>query len=158
MTPAEAQRLIVDTTTAWVDHDESAVVWAGEYDGRWGIRMSQETRDFTTLWFDIGDLTVGLEAYLLPGPPHDVSEVYRQALARNWRSWPVWIALERSGDLYIVGRIPLARLDAEALDTAVGAVYGLVDVAFRPMVRAGFAKQVRHEASPTATGAREKTS
>lgn len=138
MTRDEARTLIMDVTRGWVDDETSSVVWAGSHEGRWGIRMAQTNRDFTTLWFAIGERTVGLEAYLLPKPPRGREEVYRQALTRNWRSWPVWIALDRLGDLHVVGRIPLTDLRADTLDGAVGAVYELVDLSFRPMVKAGF--------------------
>jgi len=139
MTRQEARRLIVTAARKWVEDPDSAVVWTGEHEGRPGIRMTQENRDFTTLWFEVGDRTVGLEAYLVPAPPHNQAEVYRQALVRNGRSWPVWIAAGRDGDLYVLGRLPLESLDEEALDRAVGGVYELVDIAFRPMIRAGFA-------------------
>ena len=95
MTRTEAHRLVTTVTRAWVEDPDSAVVWSGEYEGRLGIRMSQQSRDYTTVWFDVGERTVGLEAYLLPAPPRNAAEVHRQALIRNWRSWPVWIATNR---------------------------------------------------------------
>lgn len=138
MTQDDARRLIIEMTAEWVDDEESAVVWSGEYEGRLGLRMSQETRDFTTLWFEIGQRTVGLEAYLLPAPQVHREEVYRQCLFRNRRSWPVSIAVDRDGDLYIGGRISLDLLDRARLDQAVAAVYELVDLSFRSLVRIGF--------------------
>ncbi len=138
MSPDEARRVIAATTAGWVEDPDSAVVWAGEHERRPGLRMTQTSRDFTTIWFDVGELTVAAEAYLLPSPPHSREEVYRQCLVRNMRSWPVSIAMDRGGDLSIIGRIPLEIFDAAALDRIVGAVYELVEVAFRPLVRAGF--------------------
>ncbi len=141
MNPDRARRVIAETTTAWVDDPHSAVVWAGEHEGRPGLRMAQTSRDFTTIWFDVGERTVAVEAYLVPPPTHSREEVYRQCLVRNLRSWPVSIAMDRNGDLYVIGRIPLEIFDAAALDQIVGAVYELVEVAFRPLVRAGFASR-----------------
>ena len=159
MTVDEARRLIAAASERWVTDPESAVVWAGEFEGKLGIRMAQESRDFTTLWFDVGQRTVGLEAYLLPPPPHDRAEVHRQALIRNWRSWPVWIATDKNGDLYVLGRIPIESLDEDTLDQAVGATYELVDLAFQPMVRAGFVRAADASAEPDAGNEtqREKT-
>jgi hypothetical protein len=130
--------LLVAVSRGWVDDPDSAVVWAGSHEGRWGIRMAQERRDFTTIWFDVGQRTLGLEAFLLPAPAHDAQEVYRQALVRNAGSWPVAIALDAHGDLVILGRVPLDELDARKLDELVGAVYELVEISFAAMVRAGF--------------------
>ena len=137
---AEGSRTVLEaTTTAWVEDPESDVVWAGEYEGRWGIRMAQQTRDFTTVWFEAGELTLGYEAYLLPAPPKNREEVYRQCLARNWNSFRAHVAIDRQGDLYVVGRMPASEVSSNTLDEAVGAVYALVDLSFRPLIRAGFA-------------------
>lgn len=139
MTVDEARRLVVATTQAWVRDDESDVVWAGSYEGRWGIRMAQRCRDFTTIWFTIGQRTVGYEAFLLPEPPRNRADAFRLCLARNQTSWPVAIALDRQGDLSVSGRIPLESLTAAALDQAVGSVYEIVELTFRPLLEIGFA-------------------
>ncbi|HEX9855041.1 MAG TPA: YbjN domain-containing protein [Acidimicrobiia bacterium] len=138
MNRQSARSLVHEVASGWAADDASDVVWAGEHDGRIGVRMAQQTRDYTTLWFDVGDITVGFEAYLLPAPPRDPAEVYRQCLVRNMTSWPAHLALDRDGELVVVGRIPLALLSREELDRVLGAVYQLVELAFRPLVRAGF--------------------
>ena len=138
VTPHEARQLLESTTTRWVEDEASDVAWAGDFEGRWGLRMAQQTRDFTTIWFDVGELTVGFEAYLLPNPPQGREEVYRLCLARNEASWPAFISTDRSGDLYVRGRIPLSDLTADSIDRAVGAVYEVVELSFRPLIRLGF--------------------
>jgi hypothetical protein len=138
MNRAEADVMVRDVTKAWLDDPDASVVWAGSFEGRRGIRMTQECREATTIWFQIGQRTVGYEAYLLPSPPHDAQEVYRQCLARNHRSWPAAVSVDERGDLYIRGRITLSDLDADRLDEAVGTVYQLVEISFRPLLLAGF--------------------
>lgn len=138
MNPAAARDLLAEVSAAWVADPASAVVWAGEHEGRWGMRMAQEARDFTTLWFDVGERTLGYEAYLLPRPPANRAEVYRQCLVRNRASWLAGFRIDHHGDLAIGGRVPLDGLDAGVLDAVVGAVYDLVEVAFRGLLRAGF--------------------
>lgn len=135
MTPAELLRAV---TTAWATDADSDVVWAGEYDGRWGIRMAQQTRDFTTVWFDVGEITIGFEAYLLPPPRHDEAAVLAQCLKRNHRSWPAYIAADDRGELYIRGRIPVAHLTTDDIETAVGSTYQLVEIAFKPLLQLGY--------------------
>lgn len=138
MTAADARRLLVDTTTAWVDDTATDIVWAGEFEGRWGIRMAQQCRDFTTVWFTVGDLTVRFDAYLLPMPPHRREDVLRFCLIRNWASWPAALAIDREGDLMVTGRVPSPGLDVDDLDRCVGAVYETVELSFRPLVEMGF--------------------
>lgn len=100
--------------------------------------MRQQARDFTTIWFDVGTITIGFEAYLLPPPRHREAEVLTYCLKRNYRAWPAFIAADNRGELYIRGRIPIAGLSAEAIETAVGAVYELIEISFRPLLRLGY--------------------
>ena len=138
ITPIAALDLLVAVTSEWVDDPDSDVVWAGSHEGRWGIRMAQQVRDFTTVWFDVGDRTLSAEGYLLPPPRHNAAEVYRLCLARNWSSWPVGIAIDRQGELYVRGRMPLDSVSRESIDQLVGAIYELVELSFRTLVDAGF--------------------
>ena len=132
MTPAA--ELLRRVTTQWTEDPDSDVVWCGEHDGRWGIRMAQMTRDFTTVWFDVGDITIGFEAYLLPPPRRNESAALDYCLKRNWKSWPAYIAADDRSELYVKGRIPVADIQEDDIETAIGAVYGLVEVAFRPLL------------------------
>lgn len=141
MTPEEATRLIVDATRSWVEDPDSSAVWSGVHEGRLGLRMAQATRDFTTIWLDVGDLTVATEAYLLPAPRHDHAEVYRQALRRNHDAWPAFIALDVTGGLYVRSRSRLAGYSEQVLEETVGATYALVDLAFPGLVAAGFSRR-----------------
>lgn len=135
MTPGELLRAV---TTQWAHDPDSDVVWTGEHEGRWGIRMAQQTRDFTTVWFAVGEITIGYEAYLLPPPRLNQAAVFEQCLKRNHRSWPAYIAADNRGELYVRGRIPVTHITTEDIETAVGAVYELVEVAFRPLVGLGY--------------------
>lgn len=138
MSPSEARALVEEVTQQWVADPDSDVEWAGPFEGRWGIRLVQQARDKTTIWFDVGERTVAYEAYLLPGPPRAGEAVYRYCLARNATSWPSAISADRDGDLYIRGRLPLTDLDDETLDRAVGSVYEIVELSFRTLVRLAF--------------------
>ncbi|MCP3975157.1 MAG: hypothetical protein GY720_11775 [bacterium] len=135
VTPGELLRAV---TTGWAEDADSDVVWAGEHEGRWGIRMAQQTRDFTTIWFDIGEITIGYEAYLLPPPRHNQAAVLEQCLKRNHRSWPAYIAADDRGELYVRGRVRVAHLTSDGIETAVGSVYQLVEVAFGPLLALGY--------------------
>jgi len=131
------ERLLRSHTLEAVEDPASDIVWAGEYEGRWGIRMAQESRDFTTVWFDSGQRTVRFEAYVVGRPPAGGGEeVFRQCLTRNWDTLFARFALDRRGDLFICGRLPNELVTIDSLDTAIGEIYGLIEVAFRPILRA----------------------
>lgn len=136
-----ALQLVQALTLEWVDDATSSVVWAGAHEGRWGIRIRQEAREATTVWIDVGDLTVAFEAYLLPKPRFRREEVYRLSLTRNHRSWPAYISIDDQGDLFIRGRIGLSDLSRERIDQVIGAVYEVVEISFRVIARAGFQRR-----------------
>lgn len=131
---------LVAWTGAMVLDPDSDVVNAEEYEGRWAVRMQQQVRDFTTVWFDVGDLTVGFEAYVLPNPPRGHEAVFRQLMIRNHRMWRTHFSIDRDGDIHLVGRVPLTDWSPGALDAVLGSIYEGVELSFRSLVKTGFGK------------------
>ena len=138
MTRDEAYDLVVRITDAAAADPDSDVVWSGIYEGRPGLRMRQTCREATTVWFTVGEHTVGFEAYLLPAPLHDAEAVYRHCLVRGYRSWPAAIAIGPEGDLFIIGRIPLDALNEQRVGEAIAAVYQVVEMSFPALLNLGY--------------------
>ena len=141
MNSEEARDLVAEVAASWVADPGSDVVWSGEYQGRHGVRVAQQVRDFTTVWFDVGDRTLGYEAYVAPAPPYNREEVYRQCLLRNAAGWRVRFAVDAEGALFLRGRIPLDDLSSADLDAILGAIYDMVEVSFRGIIRSGFVRE-----------------
>jgi len=121
----------------WLDDPESSVEYAEEVEGRWAVRMRQETREATTVWFDVGERSLMFEAYVLPEPVA-AAEVHRQALLRNQRAWRCFFATDHENAIVLRGRLAADMVTLEELDRVLGEVYDTIELAFRPMVRAGF--------------------
>lgn len=121
----------------WLDDEASSVEYAEEVEGRWAVRMRQETRDATTVWFDVGERSLLFEAYVLPAPLAP-AEVHRQALVRNARAWRAFFAVDGEGAIVLRGRLAADRVTLEELDRVLGEVFDTIELAFRAMVRAGF--------------------
>ncbi len=138
MERAELARRLGDLFAGWVDDPDSDVVAAELVEGRWAVRMAQQTRDFTTVWVTPGDRTVAFEVYVLPPPPRRLAEVYRQLLFRNRGAWRVHFAIDGDGEIYLVGRVDVAQATEETIQYVFAEIYGLVDLSFRPLLRAGF--------------------
>ena len=138
MNPAH---LVASVTESGVADADSAVVWAGDHEGRRGVRMRQTVRDMTTVWFDTRERTVTIEAYVLPRPPRRADEVYRQALRRNAGMRRMAFALDDKGDLVLTGKIPVEALTEDELELALGEIYEAVEVSFRAFVAAGFGRE-----------------
>ncbi len=124
----------------WLEDPDSNVSYAEELDGRWAVRMTQEARDATTVWFDIGERSLQFEAYFMPAPLMP-EEVHRQALVRNSRSWRAFFAIDSEGAIVLRGRLASSQVSLEELDLVLGEVYEMVEIGFRPMIRAGIPKR-----------------
>ena len=121
----------------WVEDPTSSVEYAEEVEGRWAVRMRQDVRDATTVWFDVGERSLRFEAYVVPAPLAP-AEVHRQALVRNARAWRCFFAVDAEGAIVLRGRLAADRVTLDELDRVLGEVFESIEVAFRPMVRAGF--------------------
>ena len=53
---------------AWVADPDSDVVYAEKVEGRLAVRMRQQVREATTVWFWVGDRSLIAEAYVIPAP------------------------------------------------------------------------------------------
>lgn len=121
----------------WLDDEEGSVEYAEEVEGRWAVRMRQETRDATTVWFDVGERSLEFEAYVLP-EPRAPAEVHRLALKRNAGAWRCFFSLDAENAVVLRGRLASDRVTLDELDRVLGEVYESIELAFRPMLRAGF--------------------
>jgi len=137
----DAADLVRLVTEGWMADPESSVVWTDDHEGRRGVRMRQQVRDMTTVWFEVGQRTVTIEAYVLPKPPRGAEEVYRQVLVRNASTRRMAFALDRLGDLVILGKIPLEHLDEQELELVLGEIYDLIEVSFPGLVAAAFSRE-----------------
>lgn len=117
----------------WLDDSGSSVEYAEEVEGRWAVRMRQEVRDATTVWFEVGERSLSVEAYVLPGPDQP-GPAHRLALVRNRKSWRVFFAVDEEGALVLRGRLPADRVTLEELDRVLGEIYEMVEVSFRGFI------------------------
>lgn len=135
-TTRDAWAAVEAATLRLAEDPDSDVVWAGEYEGRLGVRMAQQVRDFTTVWFEVGERTVGYEAYVLPELDGDTSEVWRQCLVRNAAMWRAHFALDRHGAVVLRGRFPVERASFAEVDAVLGAIYEAVELSFKALLAA----------------------
>ena len=50
---------------------------------RWYVRMRGDDKDFTTVWFTLGQRTLRYETYVMPAPEENDGELYEHLLRRN---------------------------------------------------------------------------
>ncbi len=128
--------LLVDVIRGWVADPSSAVEYAEEVEGRWAIRVRQEVRPYTTVWWTPGERSIRFEAYVLPLPSATPAAMLYQCLVRNRDTWRVRFAVDRrEGAVLLVGRIPVECLTRDELELALGEVYETIEVAYPSLVR-----------------------
>ena len=89
---------------------------------------------------EIGERTLKLVAGFSVRPQTHEAEAYRYLLALNMKAPGFSFGMDGGNRICLVGRIPLERLDAPALDAAFGRVVEITESAVESYLQLGFEK------------------
>ena len=70
--------------------------------------MQGEHKLATLTWLIAGEHSLQVEAFFCRQPDENHAAFYRFLLERNARMYGVHFALDRTGDVYLTGRLPLS--------------------------------------------------
>ena len=93
----------------------------------------------------IGDHSLSINAFVIRKPDTHEDTVHRWCMAKNATMYGVAYAINELGDIYLVGRLPLAAVSAQELDRIIGAVLQYSDSSFNTLLELGFADAIRRE-------------
>lgn len=113
--------------------------------GRFVVVLPGRAKLRTTVSMAVGPQALTINAFVCRRPDENAEEVYRWLLQQNARSFGVAYALDRLGDIYLVGRIPVTGLRDEDLDRLLGSVLRGSDESFNTLLRLGFGSAIRRE-------------
>jgi hypothetical protein len=99
----------------------------------------------TTCSLVVGRHTLSVNAFVVRRPDENYEAVYRWLLERNTRLFGVAYAVDRLGDVYLVGRLPLTAVTPDEVDRLLGAVVENADGSFNTLLELGFASAIRKE-------------
>ncbi|MFF2657232.1 YbjN domain-containing protein [Kitasatospora sp. NPDC058032] len=99
----------------------------------------------TTCALRVGDHTLSVNAFVVRRPDENHEAVYRWLLERNTRLHGVAYAIDRLGDVYLAGRLPLEALTPDTVDRLLGTVLENADEPFNTLLELGFATAIRRE-------------
>ena len=108
------------------------------------MRLEGEHKLATLTWLIAGEHSLQVEAFFCRQPDENHAAFYRFLLERNARMYGVHFALDRTGDVYLTGRLPLSATSEAEIDTLLGCVLTYSDETFNEALRIGFA--LRHPA------------
>lgn len=86
-----------------------------------------------------------IESFVARGTDQDPRPLYEFLLRRNSKAFGVAYCTDQYGDVYLVGRLPIATVNAEALDLVLGSVMGMADGDFNTILELGFSESIERE-------------
>jgi hypothetical protein len=99
----------------------------------------------TLAWLIAGAHSLHVEAFFCRQPDENHAAFYRFLLERNAKMYGVHFAVDRTGDVYLVGRLPLAAISAAEVDRLLGCVLSYADDTFDQALMIGFASAIKKE-------------
>jgi putative sensory transduction regulator len=123
----------------------SDLAWQEVSDGVFTVELPGERKLTTPCRLDVGEHALGVHAFVSRQPDENHERVYRWLLERNLRLFGVAFAVDRTGDIYLDGRLPLSVVTPEEVDRLLGAVLTYADESFNTILELGFATSIRRE-------------
>lgn len=113
--------------------------------GQFIVTLPGTARLQTNCWVLARQHAVFVQAFVCRRPDENHEGVYRFLLQRNARLYGVRYALDRIGDIHLIGRIAFAAVGSDELDRVLGQVLEAADGDFNTLLELGFATSIRRE-------------
>jgi putative sensory transduction regulator len=133
-----------DVVRAWME--ESGLEWEpGARPGEFVVQLPGEAKLRTTVSLMVGDQGLSVSAFVVRRPDENQEVFYRWLLTRNSRLPGIAFALDKLGDVYLVGRMPIEGVTTETVDRLLGAVLSVADSSFNELLTLGFLESMKRE-------------
>lgn len=109
------------------------------------VKLPGTNKLVTNCWLVVGQHALLVEAFVCRRPDENHDEFHTWLLRRNSRMFAVSFAIDKAGDVYLVGRLPLTGITAEEVDRLLGAVLEYADESFNTLLEIGFVTSIRKE-------------
>ena len=93
----------------------------------------------------VGDHSLSINAFVIRKPDDNAAAVHAWCMSKNAGMYGIAFATNELGDIYLVGRLPLAAVNEVELDRLLGSVMQYADSSFNPLLELGFANAIRRE-------------
>jgi hypothetical protein len=113
--------------------------------GAYLVKLAGQHKLATMTWLIAEAHSLHVEAFFCRQPDENHAEFYKFLLERGGRMFGVHFALDPAGDVYLVGRLPLAAATPEEIDRLLGCVLSYSDDNFDQALMIGFASSIRRE-------------
>lgn len=113
--------------------------------GQFLVTLPGTKRLQTSAWLLVREHALFVQAFVCRRPDEGHEEVYRFLLQRNARLYGVSYALDRVGDIHLIGRVPFAAVSASQIDRVLGQILEAADGDFNTLLELGFTTSIRRE-------------
>lgn len=134
----------VAAVEAWLDTQPDLPVEPTGQRG-WLVRLTGEHKRTIGMFLSVGDHTLVIETHFMRAPDENVDKLYELLLKRNQRSYVLRFCVYDTGDVMLVGQVPLAAVTTDELDRIAGAVLTVADETFNAALRLGFEGYIQRE-------------
>jgi hypothetical protein len=119
--------------------------WESPDTGSYVVKLPGTRKLSTTCSFLVGKHSLSVNAFVIRHPDENDAAVHRWLLERNLKLYGVSYAIDRLGDIYLVGKLPLSVVTPEEIDRLLGSILEAADGAFNTLLELGFASAIRRE-------------
>lgn len=109
------------------------------------VELPGERKLKTSCLLTVGAHGLRVEAFVCRHPDENLDGVHSFLLRRNRRLYGVAYAIDRVGDIYLIGRMSTEAVSADELDRVLGQVLEAADGDFNTILELGFAESIRRE-------------
>lgn len=99
----------------------------------------------TTCHLKLSPHSLQISAFVMRHPDESFEELWAYLLTKNARAYTVSWAIDKVGDVYLMGRLPLVAVTAQEIDRVLGTVLQMADDNFNPMLEIGFRTAIARE-------------
>ena len=114
-------------------------------DSSFAVTLPGTRKQKTVCNLIVGEHALRVEAFVMRHPEENREALWEWLLLRNARMYGVAFSIDKSGDVYLVGRFPLHAVTEDELDRILGSVLTYADESFNPMLELGFGSAIRRE-------------
>jgi Putative bacterial sensory transduction regulator len=126
--------------------DEAGLQWeTGARAGELVVTLPGEKKLTTVCSVVVGEQSLSLSAFVVRNPDENHEAVYGYLLRRNLRLPGLAYGVDKSGDVFVTGRVPLQGVSAAYLDQIFGVVLDAADGAFNELLAMGFLGSMKKE-------------
>ncbi len=86
-----------------------------------------------------------LETFVARGTDEDPRKLHEFLLRRNRKAFGAAYAIDAHGDVYLLGRLPLASVDAAAVDIVMASILGMADGDFNTILELAYPEAIARE-------------